>query len=299
MSRILILGSNGLLGQALQKQFANKGQIFNASIEESSYLTNLDIPYYKVDLTKRKEVRELLLTVKPDIIINAAAYTDVDGCEEEKEQCWAVNVRSVENILEVPCEKNPLLVHLSTDYVFDGTRGSYREVDEPNPSGNYARSKMAAENIIRASQMEYIIARTQILYGAGINIKSSFVNWLILSLQAGRHVKVVTDQIGNPTYAPDLAEAIDRLIEKQAYGLFHVSGPDALSRYAFALTVADVFELNKDLIEPVSSSVFQQKAPRPANSSFVLDKLYNNIQWLPHSVRDALVLLKKEMKQNG
>ncbi len=299
MSRILILGSNGLLGQSLQKQFAAQGQIFNASVEKASYITDLDIPYYKVDLTKRKEVRELLLTVKPDIIINAAAYTNVDGCEEEKEQCWAVNVKTVENILEVPFEKNPLLVHISTDYVFDGERGGYREVDEPNPRGNYARSKLAAENIIRNSHMEYIIARTQILYGAGIGIKSSFVNWLVLSLQAGRHVQVVTDQIGNPTYAPDLAEAIDRLIDKEAYGLFHVSGPEALSRYAFALIIADVFELDKDLIEPVSSSGFQQKAPRPGNSSFVLDKLYNNIQWLPHTVRDALDLLKKEMKQDA
>lgn len=296
MSRVLILGSNGLLGQAMQRKFSPMHQVTVSSAEERGFLPHSEAAYIQADLTSRTAVRNLMVQADPEIIINTAAYTNVDGCEEEREKCWAVNVLAMENILEAPYVKKPIIVHISTDYVFDGERGGYRETDMPNPRGNYARSKMAAENILNGAGFEYIIVRTQVLFGNGENIRPNFVTWLINSLRENKTVQIVTDQTGSPTYAPDVAEAVLRLLEKQAYGLFHVSGPDTLSRYDFALQIADAFELDASLIHKITTDRLQQKAPRPMNSSFVLDKLYNNINWQPRSVKEALRHMKTEME---
>ncbi len=179
MNRILVLGSNGLLGQAIQLVFNKDYQVYASSIEEHSFLAPEQTRYFRADLTSRAEVRELVIWANPDIIINTAAYTNVDGCEQEREQCWAVNVHALENIIEAPYIKKPILVQISTDYVFDGEKGAYRETDTPNPRGNYARSKMAAENIISSSDFEYIIARTQVLYGTGVNVRANFFTWIV------------------------------------------------------------------------------------------------------------------------
>ena len=296
MSRVLILGSNGLLGQAMQYKFNQAHQVTASSAESHSLLTELNLPYIQTDLTSRAEVRDLIVKADPEIIINTAAYTNVDGCEDEREKCWAVNVLAIENILEAPYLKKPIMVQISTDYVFDGEQGGYRETDAPNPRGNYARSKMAAENILSAADFEYIIARTQILYGTGQGVRPNFVTWLINSLRQNKAVQIVTNQTGSPTYAPDAAEAVFRLLEKQAYGLFHISSPDTLSRYDFALKIAEIFELDVSLIHEITTDKLEQKAPRPMNSSFVLDKLFNNINWQPRSTEQALRHLKTEME---
>ncbi len=296
MSRVLILGANGLLGQAMQHKFNQMHRVTVSSFEERSFLPELSLPYIQADLTSRIDVRNLISKTDPEIIINTAAYTNVDGCEEEREKCWAVNVLAMENVLETPYNPPPIIVQISTDYVFDGEHGNYRETDSPNPRGNYARSKMAAENILNAAGFEYIIARTQILFGNGQNVRPNFVTWLINRLREKEAVQVVGDQTGCPTYAPDVADAVYRLLEKEAYGLFHISGPEALSRYDFALQVADVFELDSALIKEITTEQLRQKSARPMNSSLILDKLYNNINWQPRSVIDALRHMKSEME---
>ncbi len=297
MSRVLILGANGLLGQAMQHKFSQVHQVTASSAEEHSYLSEHTLPYIQADLTSRADVRNLIAKADPEIIINTAAYTNVDGCEEEREKCWAVNVLAMENVLEASYVKKPTIVHISTDYVFDGEQGRYRETDAPNPRGNYARSKMAAENILNGADFEYIIARTQVLYGTGKEVRPNFVTWLINSLRENKSVQIVTDQTGSPTYVPDVAEAVSRLLEKEVYGLFHVSSPDILSRYDFALQVAEIFELDASLIYETTTDKLQQKSPRPMNSSFILDKLYNNINWQPRSTMQALQHMKTEMER--
>lgn len=297
MQKVMILGSNGLLGQNLVQHFKDRYRVIGSSVEQDNYLEVLEFEYYPVDLTNRLQTRRLLEDVKPDIIINAAAFTDVDGCEDHREICWGVNVHAIENILENSAGFKPILVHISTDYVFDGEDGLYREIDKPSPRGNYARSKLAAENIILSGSLEYIIVRTQVLYGVGINIRPNFATWVVKQLQEGKTINVVTDQIGSPTYAPDLAEAIDRLLKNEAYGLFHVSSPDQISRYDFARKIAETFELDTSLIQPIETSELEQKAPRPRNSSFKIDKLFNYTQWEPDPVDKALIRFRKEYQE--
>ncbi len=296
MAKVLILGCNGLLGQNLVKRFGKTFQVIGASLEEESFLPEFPGKYLQIDLTNRSQTYAKIEKIKPDVIINAAAYTNVDDCEDDRENCWQVNVHAVENVLDMADVLKSVFVQVSTDYVFDGQYGNYREIDPPSPRGNYARSKLAAENIIRESNVEYLIVRTQVLYGYGIQVRPNFALWVWSNLRQGNRIRVVTDQIGNPTYAPDLAEGIYRLLEKQIYGLFHISGPDQISRYDFAVMIARTFGLDESLIQPITTDELQQKAPRPTNSTFKIDKLVNYTGWEPDALEKALQRFKKELE---
>jgi len=296
MEKALILGSNGLLGQSLVEEFKQSYDLIAVSrgLKNKSMID--DSQYFSVDITHRSEMLDLLQEHRPDVIINAAAYTNVDGCEKEKEACWDANVHAVENIIDGANAFPTILVHISSDYVFDGMKGSYVEEDSLYPLGSYARSKMAAENIVTNSPMNHIIARTQVLYGFGREIRLNFATWVLRRLSAGENIRVVIDQIGNPTLVDDLSESIFRLLQKQEYGLFHVCGPETLSRYDFALKIAEVFDLKADLIERAITADLDQSSPRPLNSSFIIDKLVNRIDWEPHGVYEGLKELKSKLK---
>ncbi len=295
MKKIVVFGSNGLLGQSLVNRFHKKYRVIAASLKVKNLNVVEGVPYHKVDMINRAEVKNFLSSESPDIIINAAAYTNVDGSEKKRELCWNTNVRAVENIIDFAASFNPILVQISTDYVFDGRDGGYKELDSVNPVGNYARSKMAAENIVVSSDLEHIIARTQVLYGTGKKVNLNFATWVISRLSHKKNINVVTDQVGNPTYVEDLSESIFRLMEKEEYGLFHISGSKIINRYDFARKIAEVFDLDESLINRISTDDLKQAAPRPMNSSFVIDKLVNKIDWEPGNVESGLERLKNKM----
>lgn len=299
MKKILVIGSNGLLGQSLVKRFNSGFDVYGCSIEHENY-TNflLGENYFKLDITSRTDVKNFFLSIQPDVVINAAAYTNVDKCEEDRDTCWAVNARSLENIVEACKVFLPILVHISTDYIFDGKNAPYKENDIPNPHGFYGKSKLAAEKVVKESILEYIIIRTQILYGAGENVKNNFVLWVLDKLKNNQKIHVVNDQIGNPTYVDDVSETIYKLLGLNEYGIFHISGSEECNRYEFAKKIADVFDLEGSLIDETTTSELKQKAPRPMNSTFILDKLFNKIDWLPNDVLTGLNKMKKQLEEN-
>ena len=297
--KVFITGSNGLLGQAMVKIFREDYAytVTECDLAEESFNAKfVKNEYVQLDLTRREQVEKILSALKPDIIINTAAFTDVDKCEKERELCWTTNVRSVEILVESVVDFSPVFIQISTDYIFDGKSGLYRESSEAKPASYYGQTKMAAEKVIRGSGLEYIIARTMILFGFGEKIRNNFVTWVIKQLKSGNKIKVVNDQRGNPTLADDVAEAIKRLLEQEEYGIFHVSGREVCSRYEFAKKIAEVFDLDGKLIEEVDSSALNQAAPRPFNSSFNLDKLSNTLDWLPGGIEDSLIKLKKQSR---
>jgi dTDP-4-dehydrorhamnose reductase len=296
MKNVLITGSNGLLGQALIRRFSPVARLLCCDLQTGNYLGKVyPLDYFKADITNRNELEPILASAKPDIIINTAAYTDVDRSEIEKDLCWARNVRILEVLIDSCHNFSPVLIQISTDYVFDGKEAPYRESDPLKPLGYYGHTKYMAERIIRASKLEYIIARSMILYGSGVQVRPNFALWVIQQLKAGKPIQVVTDQIGNPTFVDDLAEALSRLIETEEFGLFHIAGQEVCSRYDFACKIAAIFKLDRSLIQPVTTSVLQQKAPRPMNSAFTLDKLYNALDWLPATIDDSLLALKSQL----
>lgn len=297
MKKVIVFGSNGLLGQSIVERFCKDYEVIAASRSAKNKARTKNIQYHQIDMVNRQEMDALLNAEKPDLIINAAAYTNVDGAETEKEQCWNSNVRAVENILDVAYSFKPVIIHISTDYVFDGEQGNYRETDRVNPRGNYARSKMAAENILTSSQLEYIIARTQVLYGIGYKVKLNFATWVISRLSQNKKIRVVSDQKGNPTYADDVSESIYRLLARKEFGLFHIAGSEAITRYDFALRIADTFNFDKAHIEKIRTDDLNQAAPRPMDSTFLVDKLINHIDWKPKDIDSGLQRLKKKLDE--
>ncbi len=294
-TRILIIGSNGMLGQRLTEYFlnANNYELMCTSAEPESFIPGVE--YKSVDITHKNSVRKLILDFFPDFIINAAAYTNVDKAEQERELAWKVNVNGVENIALYAWTIDAHMIHISTDYIFDGKKGPYSENDKPCPISYYGRTKLASENSIRTSGVRYTIIRTNVLYGPAKYGRPDFVKWVINSLRAGEEIKIVTDQYNNPTYVDDLVDAIHKIILFKKEGIYNIAGKEIISRYDFTLRIADYFDLNKKLIKPVLTKELNQTAPRPLKSGLIILKAMVELDYKPHEYEEAFELMRREL----
>jgi len=298
--RLLVVGSNGLLGQKVVELFVrgSSAEITAASVEPASVRTLHSVTYRQVDITTKKDVKALATSVEPTVIINCAAMTNVDACETERELAWKVNVSGVEHLADAAKRSNAALVHISTDYVFDGKRGPYSEDDRPEPLSYYGKTKLASENILRSSDLTYLILRTMVLYGHAEGVRANFALWLIESLQKRNPVNVVDDQIGNPTLVDDLAYAIMRAVELQKWGLYNIAGRDIVSRYDFAVRLAAVFGLDAGLITPIKTEQLRQPAPRPLQSGLVTLKAETEIGYRPSTIEEGLLVVRSQLFRN-
>ncbi|RPI04414.1 MAG: dTDP-4-dehydrorhamnose reductase [Ignavibacteriae bacterium] len=301
MKRILICGANGLLGQRLSLMLStqNDYEVLNTSVERSFVYDNKLFDYNQLDITSRSDVKSLLSSFQPDVILNAAAATNVDWCELNREEAWKANVTAVENLAEAARKVEARLVHISTDYIFDGKNGPYDETAKPNPLGYYGKTKLASENVVRSAEIPHTILRTIVLYGSGFGVKTNFALWIIKSLKAGKQIQVVDDQVGNPTFVSDLAMAMIKSFELGRDGIFHVGGGNLLSRYDFALETAEIFGLDASFIKRIKTSDLVQASPRPMNSGFITLKAETQLNMHFLTVKEGLNLLKHELQSNG
>lgn len=294
--RILIFGSNGMLGQRTAQFYLSKDnfELLGASVEEQS--VNPELPYKKVDLTKREEVKKVALDFCPDFIINAAAFTAVDRCEIERETSWKVNVKGVEYISEAARVLDSHVIHFSTDYVFDGKNGPYSEKDKPNPVSYYGRTKLASENALNISGAMHTIFRINVLYGVAPFSRPDYVRWVVSSLRQGNKINIVTDQINNPTFIDDIVQAINKIVDLKKTGIFNIGGREFLSRYDFTLRIADFFRLEKSLINPIITEELNQPARRPLKSGLLTIKAETQLGFKPAGMEDSFNLMKQELK---
>ncbi len=301
VKRVLITGSNGLLGQKVVELLSHLGNynLLLTSKHELSVFAEDSVPYFQVDVTKRQDVRKVVDEFEPEVIINTAAITNVDLCETERELAWKVNVNAIEHLSYAAKLCGAHLIHLSTDYVFDGKNGPYDEHANPNPISYYGRTKLASENVLRMSEIPCTIVRTMILYGIGINVKSNFALWLIKNLSEGKAVRVVDDQFSNPTLVDDLAFAILKIIELERTGLYHVAGHDLASRADFAFAIAKEFDLNAKLITAVKTASMKQPAPRPLNSGFITLKAETELGIKPSGIEHGLAIFRNQLAATG
>ena len=294
-TRILIIGSNGMLGQRLVEFFSKNDnvELLCASAEKESFILNVE--YKTLDITQKNDVRKVILDFFPDFVINAAAFTNVDKSETERETAWKINVNGVENIALYSWTIDAHLVHISSDYIFDGVSGPYSEDAKPNPLGYYGRTKLAGENSIRVSGVRFTIIRSNVLYGPAKYGRPDFVKWVVNSLKAGETIKIVTDQINNPTYVDDIVSAINKIIEFKKEGVYNIGGREFLNRYEFTLKIADFFGFDKDLIKPITTKDLKQPAPRPLKSGLIILKAETELNYKPFSLEETFQLMKKEL----
>lgn len=297
MKRILVCGSNGLLGQKLAWLFDHESdyEVLHTSHHRSFVHDQVLVDYTQLDITNRGDVKSLVSSYRPDVILNAAAMTNVDACEREKEQAWKVNVTAVENLSEVCRRIDAKLVHVSTDYVFDGKTGHYKEDDRVNPINYYGKTKLAGENVIISSGIDHAILRTIVVYGVGVNVKNNFALWVINNLSEKKPIRCVDDQISNPTNVFDLASAMKRIVENDASGVFHVCGAETISRYDFAVRAAEVFGYDPSLISRIKTTELEQLAQRPLNTSFIFEKAKQAFQYHPMNATQGLLMLQQEL----
>ena len=297
MQKILITGANGLLGQKLIARYDQNPnvQAIATGIEESR-LGHGNYAYHTMDITSAEDVDRVISEIQPDVIINTAALTQVDQCETDRALCWNLNVTAVDHLIKAAKKNNCFLIHLSTDFIFDGSAGPYKEEDTPGPISYYGESKLASEKLLEESDIKYAIARTQLVYGIVPNLsRSNIILWVKKSLEEGKNIKVVNDQWRTPTLAEDLAKGCALIAEKGAEGVFHISGAELLTPYDMAMATCDFFDLDKSLVEEVDGSIFQQAAKRPPRTGFVLDKAKKVLGYEPVSFKEGIGVLKSQL----
>lgn len=298
--KILITGSNGLLGQKLVQLLIEKDTIdLIATAVGENRLKNLNNRYIyeSMDVTNESDVMRVFDKYQPDVLIHTAAMTNVDTCETDTEGCNKLNVDAVQYLINACLKNQTFFCHLSTDFIFDGSNGPYTEEAKPNPISVYGESKLKAEELLIKSNIRWAIARTVLVFGIVADMsRSNIILWVKKSLEEGKGIKVVTDQFRTPTLAEDLAIGCWLIAEKEIEGIFNISGEDFLTPYEMAIKTADFFHLPKELIEKADSSTFQQAAKRPPRTGFILDKAKKLLGYQPRSFDEGIALVANQVE---
>lgn len=301
MKKVVITGSNGLLGQTLVNVLCTQEfEVFALSRGEDRNITSTNYTYYNIDLTDFTELKKIVKNIEPHFIVNTAAMTHVDVCEDNKEACDTINVELVSQLAEVSKEISSHLIHISTDFIFDGKNGPYREDDTPNPLNYYGLSKLKSEQVLQDSEINYTILRTILVYGyvKGMS-RNNIVLWVKEALTNKKEVTIIDDQFRMPTLVDDLAEACILSIKNSATGVFNVSCNELLSIYDIAIDVAEAFELDKSYIKRVSTEELNQRAPRPVKTGFDLTKSKNELNLPIYSFKERLQHFKNQLNKSN
>lgn len=298
--KILVTGANGLLGQKLVSLLVEEGVEVIATARGNKRLPgmNASFIYETMDVTNREQIFEVTEKYRPDAIIHTAAMTNVDQCEAEQEECIRLNVEAVQYLIEACRQNNAFLLHVSTDFIFDGEDGPYDEQAKGNPLSFYGQSKLRAEELVINSGIKWAIARTVLVYGIACDMsRSNIILWVKNSLEAGKTIQVVNDQWRTPTLAEDLAMGCYLIVKQKAQGVFHISGKDMLTPYQMALKTADFFGLDKSLIKETDSVKFTQPAKRPPKTGFIIDKAVNQLGYNPRSFDEGIAVLAQQIRE--
>ena len=293
---IAIIGGNSKIASAIIRLFLKETtwtlHVYSMSLPESSSerIYHKSIPYADI-----KAWKEEFLALRPDYIINTAAMTNVDACEDNKQEAWKANATFVEQLSRIALITEAHLIHFSTDYVFDGFKGPYSENDQPKPISYYGKSKLAGENAVLKSHAKNTVIRTNVVYGLSSDTQQDFVKWILKNADASKEMSIVDDQYSNPTLTDDLALAVKRIIEKQRCGIYHIGGNTFCNRYEFALEIAKIFHLDESLFKPIKTKDLQQPAPRPLIGGLINLKAHTDLGISFSSITEGLVRLRHQM----
>lgn len=297
--KVLITGANGLLGQHLVQELLHQGYSVVATSKGPNRLPfeeSEQFRYRSLDITDEILLEQVMEQEQPEVVVHSAAMTQVDECEKNPELCEKINVYGTTQLLVDAEAHSKYIIYLSTDFVFDGLNGLYREDDDLRPINFYGFTKMQAEAIMHTSEIPWAIVRTCLVYGNPLQgTRTNIVNWVRENLQEGKPIKVVSDQLRTPTYVGDLAQGIVAMIKRKATGIFHLSGKEQLTPHQMALRTADHFSLDKSLITEVTADTFTQPAKRPPRTGFDISKAEKELDYKPRSFEQGL----SEMGETG
>lgn len=296
----MVTGSNGLLGQKLIHQLAKHNDVSLLATARGANRLRMQEGYIyaSLDVTNAEEVMHLCNSWKPEVVIHTAAMTQVDDCEDQQEACWQLNVAAVDNLIRACAANGAHLVHLSTDFIFDGAAGPYDETAAANPLSFYGKSKLAAEKLLLESNISYSIIRTVLVYGVAEDMsRSNIVLWAKGALEKGQPLRIVSDQFRTPTLAEDLAQGCILAAKKRAQGMYNISGKDQMSVLELVKRVAKYFNLPTDQISEVTTDTLNQRARRPLVTGFILDKARRDLGYEPHSFEEGIALVISQTAQ--
>jgi dTDP-4-dehydrorhamnose reductase len=302
--KLLVIGASGLLGFKVASLAVDRYETYATYNFRPIKLEGCTS--FKLDKRNRDETMELAKRVKPNIIVDTAALHNVDYCESHPDESWKINVEGTRNVVDACKVVGAKMIFLSTDYVFDGTKGLYREEDPPNPLSVYAKNKLEAEKLIEKSGVSYGIGRPSVIYGwnaleaSGLQSSSgksmNFVIWAVNKLEKGEPINAVTDQYSSPTLADNLAEALLALSKRGKQGLYHTAGKSCVNRYELSKKIAEVFGFDLNLIKPVTSDAFKQAAVRPKKCCLNVTKAEKDLAVKLLTIEEGLNLMKKQME---
>ena len=292
--KILITGSLGQLGRALFYSLSKDFNVLGTSRKSAQSQI-----IKKMDISVNTEVQLMLNMFNPDVIINCAAYTNVDESEINRELAYNINVKGLRNIIQ-NSSPSTYIIQISSDYVYDGNNAPYIESDHTYPVNYYGKTKLEAENILRGSNRDYLILRPNVLYGQELNSKANFFGWIYSQLNTNKSIKVVNDQISNPTYINDMVKIVFQSILMNYCGILNVGSEDSLSRYSFAIAIAKIFNFKINLIEPVTTTYLHNNmegyiAKRPQNNTLIVDKMEKELNITSSLTNYNLKLIKKNI----
>jgi dTDP-4-dehydrorhamnose reductase len=295
--KILITGANGLLGQKLVEQLVAEGKFeVIATGKGPCRLKGGEFIYQELDITDSDQVDQMISEIAPETIIHGAAMTNVDQCELNREDCVKVNVNATEYLVNAAEKVQSHFIFVSTDFIFSGENGPYDEEAEAAPVNFYGETKLIGETLVKNSKTSWAIARTVLVYGIANDLsRSNIILWVKSSLEAGKEIQVVDDQVRTPTLAEDLAAGCILIAEQKAEGIYNISGSDLLTPYEMAIMTADFFELNKELIHKSDSTRFTQPAKRPMKTGFIIDKARKQLGYAPKTFQTGIGILSKQI----
>lgn len=295
--KVLITGVTGLLGKALAETNGAGHQLVGTYLPKTLAVPFYNFPTTSLDVRDREKLLSIFQEHRPEVVIHTASIGSVDYCETHREESWEVNVKGTQNIIHFCEEFGAKLIFISSNAVFDGEKAPYGENDPVHPINYYGKLKVEGEECTRKARVPHAIVRPILMYGwhhpSG---RPNPVTWQIDMMEKGQKVKMVTDIYCNPLYSINCAEAIWAVVDKNKEGLYHVAGKNNCSRYEFAEVVADVFHLNKKLLEPVANAFFKEIAPRPRDTSYRVDKMEKELGVKALSAREGLEAMKKQKK---
>lgn len=290
MAKCLIIGASGQIGGALLEEALKAkhdvlGTSFKQNLSEANFVTT--------DILSDQSVRHTFDQFKPDVVFACAALANVDYCQLHPDESRATNLDGIKRIANFCNQYNSRLVFLSTDYVFNGKEGPYKEDAIADPVNYYGEHKLLAEQYVRANSKNFLIVRTTITFG-NERVGKNFYLVLKSKLSQGEQMKVPTDQFGSPSYNKSIAKALVELAEHDLQGTLNISSESFISRYEFALLIARIFELNEELIIPVTTPELNQAAVRPMKAGLIIDKAKSILKTKLLSAEEALLDLKNQ-----